>query len=197
MLPGFKIILGLGALFTADARQRAEEYNKPDQAKHPDLFMKYLDIKAKASLYPDEDWPRYRVAYKGMKTDWRRLAGYWNTSIHGLQMEYFEWKCEQLGIEYNYGLVLRAYHRDDVTGKGWHYPEYDIEPYYPIDESIDPRVREDKEKKRKEEEAKLKEEERLNSPEREKLDDEIRERRAAHRAERLAREAAEKQRKSR
>ena len=86
----------------------------------------------------------------------------------------------------------RVYHRDDVTGRGWHYPEYDIEPYYPIDESIDPRVKEDKEKKRKEEEAVRKQEAYLNSDERKKLDDEIRQRRAAHRAERLAREAAEK-----
>lgn len=196
MLPGFKIILGLGALFTADARQRAEEYNKPDQAEHPDLFMKYLDIKNEASQYPDENWPRYRVAHKGMKTSWKRLAAYWNTSIHGLQMEYFEWKCEQLGIEYNYGLVLRAYHRDDLTGNGWHYPEYDTEPFWPISEKDDPRVKEDKEKKRKKEEAERKQKEWLNSDERKQMDEEIRKRRAAHRAERLAKEAAEKRRKS-
>ena len=196
MLPGFKLILGLGALFTADARQRAAEYNKSDQAtpEGMDLFMKYLDIKNEASQYPDENWPRYRRAYKGVKTDWKRLAGYWNTSIHGLQIEYFEWKCEQLGIEFNYKLVLRAYHRDDLTAPapGWHYLEYDIEPYWPISEKDDPRVKEDKEKKRKEEEAKRKAQERLNSPERQKLDDEIRARRTAVRAERLAREAAEK-----
>lgn len=143
MLPGFQLLLGLGALFTADVRQRAEQANRPDQATPESmaLFEKYLDIRAKAIEYPDEDWPRYRIANKGFKTNWKRLAGYWNTSIHGLQIEYFEWKCEQLGIEFNYKLVHRAYHRDDVTGGGWHYPEYDIEPYYPIDESIDPRVK--------------------------------------------------------
>lgn len=195
MLPGFQLLLGLGALFTADVRQRAEQANRPDQATPESmaLFQKYLDIRAKAIEYPDEDWPRYRIANKGFKTNWKRLAGYWNTSIHGLQIEYFEWKCEQLGIEFNYKLVHRVYHRDDVTGRGWHYPEYDIEPYYPIDESIDPRVKEDKEKKRKEEEAARKQEAYLNSDERKKLDDEIRQRRAVHRAERLAREAAEKQ----
>ena len=50
MLPGFKLILGLGALFTADARQRAEQANRPDQATPESmaLFEKYLDIRAKA-----------------------------------------------------------------------------------------------------------------------------------------------------
>ena len=86
MLPGFKLILGLGALFTADARQRAEQANRPDQATPESmaLFEKYLDIRAKAIEYPDEDWPRYRIANKGFKTNWKRLAGYWNTRIHGL-----------------------------------------------------------------------------------------------------------------
>ena len=64
MLPGFQLLLGLGALFTADARERIEKSNRPDQAtpESMDLFMKYLDIKAKADMYPDEDWPRYRRA---------------------------------------------------------------------------------------------------------------------------------------
>ena len=48
MLPGFKLILGLGALFTADARQRAEQANRPDQATPESmaLFERYLDIRA-------------------------------------------------------------------------------------------------------------------------------------------------------
>ena len=50
MLPGFQLLLGLGALFTADVRQRAEQANRPDQATPESmaLFEKYLDIRAKA-----------------------------------------------------------------------------------------------------------------------------------------------------
>ena len=191
MLPGFQLILGLGALFYSDASERAKAYNNPDKAtpEQLEIFDHYLNWKAATEIYAPEEWPKYIYTSEYARTTWKELACFYGTSVHILQEGYFCWKCKQEGIPFEYDIFLRAYHRSFYRET----PDNQIQPQRAPNLELDARIRELKGLPPREVEKKLN----LTEAERKAYDDELRKKRAAVRAERLAREAEERRRSER
>ena len=119
MLPGFAMLFGLGSLFVSacSAKPRPAPYDP--QTQQLERFLRKVDAEPINGIlrpysavppdYPGAD-PAARRADRGPGISlmfWEDLARCHHTTIAQERCEYFRWRCQQAGIPFDYGTVIR------------------------------------------------------------------------------------------